>query len=281
MVFRRFRREEQDAVVLGRSYQTSGPDEDELYDEDDEPYSDEDEDEDEEFYDEDESYDDDEQARSDGHGHGGRADGPWEGSGPWDGSEAFPPGNRVDFGSLLVPARDDLEIRINLADAVTGVSVDVVSGDVEHGGSLLQLQAFAAPKSSGLWDEVRHEIAEEVEASGGHSEEVAGPYGTELHAMVSAGGTGAHQQLDPHRFLGVDGQRWFLRGVMRGPAVHAEQAAPLEELFGDVVVVRGEDPVPPRELLPLQLPEDARRALAEQFQQQAGPGAANPFAPRA
>jgi hypothetical protein len=38
----------------------------------------------------------------------------------------------------------------------------------------------------------------------------------------------------------------------------------LEEVFRDTVVVRGEHPVPPREILELRLPPEARQALEEQ-----------------
>jgi Protein of unknown function (DUF3710) len=249
VVFRRFQREQQQADWLGRSYGTAEEEPDRHGypgEPDDNDELDEDEDEDEDDY------------------------GPEpDGSGPWDGAQRYPRGNRVDFGSLLVPQREGLEIRINLTEAVMGVSVDIVSQDMLHGGSYLQLQAFAAPKSSGLWDEVREEIAAEVAKSGGRSQEAPGPYGTELHAMVSTGAPGGRRQLEPHRFLGVDGPRWFLRGVIRGPAAsHPALARPLEEAFGDVVVVRGEHAVAPRELLALQLPEDTRRALAEQLGQE-------------
>lgn len=251
MVFRRFRREEQQADWLGRSYGDS----DEYL----EPY-----------------HGPDEPDEEDDHTSSEPVpDGPVpEGPGPWDGAGSYPPGTRMNFGSLLVPVRDNLEIRVNVLDAVTAVSVDVVSGDLQHGGSMLELQAFAAPKSSGIWDDVRQEIAGEVAKWGGHSEEVPGPFGTELHAMVSSGGTGAHQQLQPQRILGVDGPRWFLYGVIQGPAANSpELARPLEDLFADVVVVRGEGPVPPKELLALQIPEEWQRGLAEQIEQaQQAPG---------
>jgi hypothetical protein len=38
----------------------------------------------------------------------------------------------------------------------------------------------------------------------------------------------------------------------------------LEEVLRNVVVVRGEHPVPPREILELRLPPEARQALEEQ-----------------
>jgi Protein of unknown function (DUF3710) len=195
-----------------------------------------------------------------------------EGYGPWDGAGTFPQRERLDFGSLLVPVREGLDVQVNMAED-TGVWITVVLG-----GNAMQLQAFAAPKTSGLWDEVRQEIAEEVAKSGGDSQEAQGPFGAELLARVRSS-EGRRQQLEPVRFLGVDGPRWFLRGVISGPAArHPELARPFEELFADVVVVRGDHPAPPRDLLEIRLPEEARRALQEQLGQEAqGPAYPNPF----
>ena len=197
-----------------------------------------------------------------------------QGSGPWDGSGSYPQRERMDFGSLLVPAYEGIRVEVEMAEG-TGVCVTVLRGD-----SALQLMAFAAPKTSGLWDEVRQEFAAEVAKSGGDSQEAQGPFGIELHARVHPAGEGPrHRQLEPIRFLGVDGPRWFLRGMIRGPAARRpELARPLEELFADVVVVRGDHPAPPGDLLEIRLPEDMRQALAEQFEQESpGQGLPNPF----
>jgi Protein of unknown function (DUF3710) len=203
--------------------------------------------------------------RADEHAH--------EGFGPWDGAGTFPQRERLDFGSLLVPVREGLDVQVNMAED-TGVWITVVRGD-----NAMQLQAFAAPKTSGLWDEVRQEIAEEVAKSGGDSQEAQGPFGTELRARVRPSGEGRRHQPEPVRFMGVDGPRWFLRGVISGPAARRpELARPFEDLFADVVVVRGDHPAPPRDLLEIRLPEEARRALEEQLGQEAGgPGYPNPF----
>jgi len=76
----------------------------------------------------------------------------------------------------------------------------------------------------------------------------------------TADGRTGHQ---PSRFVGVDGPRWFLRGVFTGPASHDEAAArPLEELLRSCVVVRGTEARPPRELLPLKLPPTAQAPVA-------------------
>src|SRR5207245_630684 len=112
--------------------------------------------------------------------------------------------------------------------------------------------------------DVRQEIAAAVAEAGGASQEADGPFGVELHAQVTPAGPGPQGRgaLQPIRFLGVDGPRWFLRGVLTGPAArHGSAAAPLEEVFAGTVVVRGDHPVPPRELLEIRLPEQARQAM--------------------
>ena len=61
------------------------------------------------------------------------------------------------------------------------------------------------------------------------------------------------------RFVGVDGPRWFLRGVISGQgAVQPEAAGLLEQVFRDTVVVRGEGPMAPRDPIVLKLPNDAQ-----------------------
>jgi uncharacterized protein DUF3710 len=182
-------------------------------------------------------------------------------AGPWDAGEDVPAQERVDFGSLLVPAGEGCEIQVSVMED-QAAWITVVRGD-----SGLQLQAFAAPKSGGLWDEVRREIAAEVTRTGGQSQEAQGPFGMELMARIVPGEPvqGARGgALELVRFLGVDGPRWFLRGLISGPAArHEELARPLEQVFANVVVVRGDHPVPPRDLLEIRLPEQARQALAE------------------
>lgn len=183
-------------------------------------------------------------------------------AGPWDVAEEFPQAERIDLGSLQVPVAEGMEIQVSMAED-RAAWVTVVRGD-----SGLQLQAFAAPKSGGIWDDVRQEIAEEVVKTGGTAREASGPFGMEVHARVPDAGPGQKGRpagTTPVRFLGADGPRWFLRGVISGPAAQrGDLAKPLEEVFAGVVVVRGDHPVPPRDLLEIQLPEEARQALEQQ-----------------
>ena len=72
-----------------------------------------------------------------------------------------------------------------------------------------------------------------------------------LNARTPEGRTG-HR---PARFIGADGPRWFLRGVITGKAaVEPAAAERLEQVFAQTVVVRGTEARPPRDLLALRLP---------------------------
>ncbi len=67
--------------------------------------------------------------------------------------------------------------------------------------------------------------------------------------------------------------------MISGPAAtRADLAEPLEQVFADVVVVRGDHPAPPRDLLEIRLPEEALQALAEEAEPEGNPwGGADPF----
>ena len=109
----------------------------------------------------------------------------------------------------------------------------------------------------------RAEIAAEVRGAGGRSEESDGSFGVELMAHVPAEPGQPASGMKLVRFVGVDGPRWFVRGLFTGPAAGGEPAALLEEVLRDIVVVRGEHPVPPRDILELRLPPEARQAFEE------------------
>jgi hypothetical protein len=175
-------------------------------------------------------------------------------NGPFDVSEVSSRDGYVDLGALLIAPRDGLQLRLEVEEATQRVVA--VTMDLE--GSSLQLQAFAAPRSEGLWEEIREQIGQSVGGQGGQVEEIPGDYGVELVAKLPAGAPDGSQGYRAARFVGVDGPRWFLRGVFGGEAaLDREAAAGLEDLFRKIVVVRGENPMPPRDLLQLRLPKDA------------------------
>ncbi|MEO3932904.1 DUF3710 domain-containing protein [Micrococcaceae bacterium Sec7.4] len=174
-------------------------------------------------------------------------------TGPFDVSEIEDQDGYVDLGALLIAPAEGLQLRLEVEEATQRV----VAVTMDLNGSSLQLQAFAAPRSEGLWDEIREQIGQSVGSQGGQVEEVQGGFGTELLAKLPASGADGSHGYRVARFIGVDGPRWFLRGVFGGEAaVDRDAAAGLEGLFRQLVVVRGESPMPPRDLLQLRLPKD-------------------------
>ncbi|MFW6187659.1 MAG: DUF3710 domain-containing protein, partial [Actinomycetota bacterium] len=89
-----------------------------------------------------------------------------------------------------------------------------------------------------------------------------GPFGLQVLTRFPATASDGTRGFRLARFVGVDGPRWFVRAVFTGTA--AESAAALDEVVRELVVVRGDRPMPPRELLPLTVPEGAVRAPAPQ-----------------
>jgi len=88
--------------------------------------------------------------------------------------------------------------------------------------------------------------------------ELVGEFGPELTGKLPAPGG-----FTPVRFLGVDGPRWFLRAMLAGaPALEQEQADLFVQAFRQLVVVRGQEPLPVRDPVPLALPRDAAEQLA-------------------
>lgn len=176
--------------------------------------------------------------------------------GPWDETEPAPELPRVDLGALRVPVSQEFDVQLNL------IHDEVVAATITYEGSALQLQAFAAPKSGGLWDEARQEIVRELTEGGRDPDEAEGPFGWELRAELPVQ-TERGEEPQPARFVGVDGPRWLLRGVFTGPAAaESARGRMLENVFRGTVVVRGEAPMPPRERLPLQVPPDVEDAAS-------------------
>jgi hypothetical protein len=177
--------------------------------------------------------------------------------GPYDVSEAPAGVERLDLGSLQIPAIPEVEVRVQANPEGAVQQVVLVNGD-----NALQLGVFAAPRSEGIWEEVREEIRNSLFSEGVAAQESDGEYGVELRARVRTADGG----LTDLRFLGIDGPRWMVRGLFQGPAATDPDAAGIlmECLYG-LVVDRGLEAKPVREPLPLRLPRGAaEQVLAEE-----------------
>ena len=175
-------------------------------------------------------------------------------TGPYDVADTPSDGiERLDLGALRVPVDTGLEIRVEVEENGQVVGVTMLNPNGQ-----MQLGVFAAPRKEGIWDEIRAEIKASISSQSGTVSEQDGEFGMELAGRLPAPGG-----LTPVRFLGVDGPRWFLRAMLAGaPAMDEEEARPFLDAFRGLVVVRGADPLPVREPVPLQLPKEAAEQLA-------------------
>jgi Protein of unknown function (DUF3710) len=178
-------------------------------------------------------------------------------TGPWD--EADLPADdsleRLDLGALRIAVVSGVEVRVDV-----GPDGQVGAATLSQGNSELQVGVFAAPRTAGIWDAVRKEIRGSIASQGGTATDERGTFGMELTARVPA--QGGYQTV---RFVGVDGPRWFLRGMFTGAgATDRTRSAALEEAFGQIVVIRGPDPMPVRDPLPLRLPRDVAEQAAKE-----------------
>jgi hypothetical protein len=154
--------------------------------------------------------------------------------------------NDVNLGSLVITPFPGIDIQVQ-AQQETGVITQVT---LVAGSSAAQVQPYAAPRSGGMWEEVRAQIRSGINGSGGLVEEVEGPFGIELHAQVRQEGA-----MQPVRFTALEGDRWLLRAVFLGAAARpGPDSAPLEEMIRSIVVVRGDQALPAGGALPLRLP---------------------------
>lgn len=169
----------------------------------------------------------------------------------------------IDFGSMRIPRESGVEIQVQ-AQQDTGAIVQVT---LVAGQSAVQVQPFAAPKSGGLWDDVRDQLRSQINGSGGLVEDSDGPFGVELHAQVRQEKGG----MQPIRFAAVEGDRWLLRAVFMGGASRpGPGATTLEALVQSIEVIRGEGALPVGTPLPLNLPGPDVPAESE-------PAPLNPF----
>lgn len=182
----------------------------------------------------------------------GRADGPYD-STEVDLEDEAELAGRVDLGGLLIRGQDGMALQLQVEEGTEQVQAALVV--IED--SAVQLLAVAAPRSSGLWAETREEITADATAQGATVEEAEGPFGTELRILLPVVLPDGEEGVQPSRVIGIDGRRWMLRATFLGRATLEDDAFDaLAGVVRDVVVVRGDAPMAPGDLIALRLPEE-------------------------
>jgi Protein of unknown function (DUF3710) len=206
----------------------------------------------------------------------------WRTAGPFEVSELSDSDDepaddqpRIDLGSIIVTPVPGSELRLQVNEAQEIVSAMLVlpvrapaTNGAEPeivGSSALELSAYAAPRSGGLWAELRDEISEAATEVGGSAELAAGPFGVELRRLLPVTTPEGEQGYQPSRMWVAEGPRWLLRGIVYGQAaIESEDDNPavaaVLEAFREVVVRRGDEAMAPGDLLPMSMPADLQPA---------------------
>jgi hypothetical protein len=218
----------------------------------------------------------------------------WRSDGPYDitevesieGTEESP---KIDLGSLILTAVPGSELRLQVAEetgeivsAMLVIETQVIEGSDELSpvepppsadqpqaySSALELGAYAAPRSGGLWAELRDEISRSATEAGGTASLGEGPFGVELRRLIPVTTPDGEEGYQPSRMWVAEGPRWLLRGIVYGQAAIEEDAdspvvADVLSAFRQVIVRRGDEAMAPGDLLPLTMPTNLSQELPE------------------
>jgi len=172
--------------------------------------------------------------------------------GPLDISEVTTLDNLIDFGAVKLPnVNRNLSIKVELEEDTRRL----VALTLQTEGSMLQVSLFSAPKNSAVWQEVLEVLTSSLESQNAQVNSVVGSFGRELMVAMQVPDAENGSALQQIRFIGVDGPRWLLRGSVTGEALtNLTEQAEIERIFRSIIVDRGTEALPPRELVPLSMP---------------------------
>ena len=187
----------------------------------------------------------------------------WRHDGPFDYEEVDLEADdvdRLDLGTLILTPTEGMELRLQMSEETQ----QVTSAMILLGDSALELTLFAAPRTGGMWADVRAEAISATEEMGGSAILAKGPFGTELRRLITVRAQDGTEGYQPSRTWVAEGPRWMLRGVVYGQASMADgieaPADVIHDIFCNLVVRRGNDAKAPGDIVSLELPE----ALAAQ-----------------
>lgn len=180
--------------------------------------------------------------------------------GPYDIEQSYEKIKRLNMGALRIPAIPKMQLHLEPTDKEGYFS----SVTLMFEESALNLMVLSDSKSGGTWEDLSNMLVADVTKKGGTVTKNKSRFGSELliHTPVTVpdGRTG----FEVTRFIGIEGPRWILRVIITGKALEDEQAkVELESALEKVVVDRGVNPLPPGEILLLDLPAEISQMLQE------------------
>lgn len=176
--------------------------------------------------------------------------------GPWDvdeldASRASHTAPRLDLGGLRIRPHAGMKVQMQV-DPGTGTATSVLLvGDQ----AAVQLMVIAAAKSTPMWPQTKAALYGDAMRKGGSAKEGAGPWGPVLRLALPAETADGAKGVQPSVVLGIDGPRWLLRATFIGKAAtEQDQMNRMMQIVQDAVVVRGDKPMAPGDVVALTPP---------------------------
>lgn len=172
--------------------------------------------------------------------------------GPFDSSVATDTSQMLDLGSLFLPNVPGLDVHLDL-DVQTGNGKSV---SLHLDMSIAEVQVFAAATNEDLWGEMRDAITTRLREQQVDCQVIDGRFGTEVRAVMPTVDLDGNAHVQPVRFVGIRGSRWFMRVVISGDGAlnTASKSVEIDDVIAKLVVHRGSDPQAPGERLLLRAP---------------------------
>ena len=154
----------------------------------------------------------------------------------------------LDLGSLRIPLPEGAEVQVEM-----GPSGPKLLHVITPYGRITPV-GFAAPRGSGLWNDMSQDVIDTMRSDGMRVRLEEGPWNMEVIGAADAATL---------RVIGVDGARWMVRFSCTSPNEYVDELNELaHQMLSRTIVHRGEEPLPAGSTLPIAVPT----AIAEQIQ---------------
>ena len=198
--------------------------------------------------------------------------------GPWDVSELdeSKPAHtapRLDLGGLRIRPATGMKVQMQV-DQASGKATSVL---LVSDAAAVQLMVIAAAKSKPLWPQTKRALQSDADRKKGTAQDGKGPWGPVLRMSIPTTTSDGKHCMQPSVVLGIDGRRWMIRATMIGKA--ATDQTVMNQMMGivqDTIVVRGDEPMAPGEVIALTPPPRPESAAPAE-----NAGAADDSAPAA
>ena len=176
--------------------------------------------------------------------------------GPLEFSSDLDTSSMLDLGAVFLPNIPGLEVHLDL-DPRSGKGKSV---SLHLNMTIAEVQIFAAAVNDDLWATMRDAITSGLRDQKVDCSVEMGRFGTEIHAVMPTVDLDGNALVQPVRFVGVRGSRWLVRAVISGDGAlvveqpNADAGPDIDDVISQLVINRGEDPLPPGERLALRSP---------------------------